>query len=107
MYDKNGAECYQIRPGLKAIDTGFDVAFDYDSESYIVLFNGFPFRIRSHIQQKTTEQIRKAFWVNLNGDPIKDMDTHNERVQLEHDKQREDMTRELAKDLRWAIRREF
>lgn len=107
--DKYGADCRAIRPHLKDIDKLFDIEFDYDSDRYRVLFDGNLFRTVFVLDmgRSVINDIRKAYWINVNGDPIAEMDESNAAVDAAGEKRRADMIRELAKDLRWAINKEF
>jgi hypothetical protein len=107
--DKNGADCAVIRPLLKEIDRLFDIEFDYDSDRYRVLFDGNLFRTVFVLDMgcAVINDIRKAYWINVNGDPFAEMDKNNERLDRAAEARREDMVRELSKDLRTAISKEY
>ena len=107
--DKYGADCKAIRPHLKEIDKLFDIAFNYDTERYIIYFNGGVFQVVpwKELNADTIEKIRKVYWENVNGDPLAEMDENNERIDKAKERQREDMVYELAKDMRKAILKEF
>ena len=107
--DKNGADCRVIRPHLREIDPLFDIEFDYDSERYRIMFAGNLFRtVRvGDMNAAAIEDIRKAYWINVNGDPFAEIEKTNDALDAAKDRRREDMVRELAKDLRWAIKKEF
>ena len=51
--------------------------------------------------------IRKAYWINVNGDPFAEIDKNNERLDRAAEARREDMVRELSKDLRTVILKEY
>ena len=107
--DKNGADCRVIRPHLREIDPLFDIEFDYDSERYRIMFAGNLFRTVwvGDMNAAAIEDIRKAYWINVNGDPFAEIEKTNDALDAAKDRRREDMVRELAKDLRWAIKKEF
>lgn len=107
--DKYGADCRELRGLLKSIDKLFDIEFNYDGERYRILFNGALFRTVwwGEMSGDVIDEIKKAYWINVNGDPIAEMDESNAAVDAAGEKRRADMIRELAKDLRWAINKEF
>ena len=98
-----------IRPLLKEIDRLFDIEFDYDSDRYRVLFDGNLFRTVFVLDMgcAVINDIRKAYWINVNGDPFAEIDKTNDALDAERERRRNDMVRELAKDLRRAIQNEF
>lgn len=103
--DRNGADCKDIRPHLKAIDSLFEIVFNFDREEYVIYFNGSLFQSVpwKELDKSTIERIRYMYWLNLNGDPVKKMDETNKKVELSKQKDREDLNGELAKDLHKAI----
>jgi len=107
--EKNGARCADFRPRLKEIDKLFDIAFNYDTELYIVYFNGAPFQTVPwrEMDGRTLETIRKVYWTNVNSDPMAEVDANNAKIDRAHEAKREDMVHELAKDMRKAILKEF
>ena len=107
--DKNGAECRDIRPHLKEIDPLFDIEFNYDSERYHITFDGNLFRRvwYGDMNGAVIAEIRKAYWINVNGDPFAEIEANNEKLDRAKEARREDMVRELSKDLRKAILKDF
>lgn len=107
--DKNGANCKDIRPHLKDIDRLFDIAFDYNTEQYIIYFNGNVFQnVPWHtFDQRVINTLRKVYWTNVNGDPFEEMDRHNERIDQANENKRADMIHEITKDIHKAILKEF
>lgn len=107
--DKYGADCKSIRPHLKAIDSLFDIEFNYDTERYIIYFNGSVFQVVpwKELDKDTIERIRRVYWENINSDPFAEVDANNEKIEQAQEAQRQDMIHELAKDLKWAINKEF
>lgn len=106
--DRYGADCRDIRPHLQAIDHLFDVVFNYDTARYMIYFNGGLFQtvLWNELDKNTIEAIKKTYWINVNGDPLKDVDVHNERIEQSREKSREDLSKELAKDMKWALQKE-
>jgi hypothetical protein len=106
--DRNGAECRDIRPHLKGIDPLFEVAFNFDAERYEVYFNGGLFQtvLWNEFSRDTIEHIRKTYWINLNGDPFKEVDAANERREIANEKKREDLSRAIADDIHKAVLKE-
>lgn len=107
--DKNGADCKDIRPHLKEIDSLFEISFNYDTEQYWIYFNGGLFRSVpwKELDGRTMEDIRKAYWTNVNGDPFAEVDENNARLEEAKEREHDELVRELAKDLRWAINKDF
>ena len=107
--DRNGANCYEIRPILQGIDPLFDIGFNYDNESYIIYFNGGFFQSTPHDEftRETIEEIAETYWRNTYGDIIKEIDENNKKIKLSQERERDDMIHELAKDMRKAILKEF
>ena len=107
--EKNGARCADFRPRLKEIDKLFDIAFNYDTELYIVYFNGALFQTVPwrEMDGRTIETIRKVYWTNVNSDPMAEVDANNAKIDRDHEAKREEMVRELSKDLRTAILKEY
>jgi len=103
--DRNGADCDVIRPVLKSIDSLFDICFNYDTEQYIIFFNDAPFQSVpwKELDKNTIEHVKKMFWINLNGDPFKAIDENNLSVELAKENEKNDLIREMSKDLRKAI----
>ena len=103
--DKNGANCYEIRPILKSIDPLFDIEFNYDNESYIIYFNGGYFQSTRYDEftRETIEKIQNVYWINTYGDIVSEVDKHNEKIKLSKERERDDMICEMSKDLRKAI----
>lgn len=107
--DRNGANCYEIRPILQGIDPLFDIEFNYDTESYTIYFNlGFFQTTRfDEFTRDTIEKIRETYWKNIYGDIAKEVDENNEKVNRARENKRDDMVREMAKDMQKAILKEF
>ena len=102
---KNGANCYEIRPILQSIDPLFDIEFNYDTESYIIYFNGGFFQSVKwdEFTRETIKQIGGVYWLNTYGDVVSEVDKHNEKIKLAEENKRADMIGELSKDMRKAI----
>ena len=107
--DRNGADCYEIRPILQGIDPLFDIDFDYDAEQYNVYFNGGLFQSVpwNEFDRDTIEHISEVYWENTYGDVMKDVDEHNAKIKRSEESKREDMIHEMSKDLQKAILKEF
>ena len=109
MIDKNGACCEDIRPILQGIDPLFEIEFNYDNESYIVYFNGFFFMNVpwNDFSRETIEQIYNTYWQNYYGEIFDEVDKHNDKVKKSKERERDDMTHEMAKDLHRAVLKDF
>ena len=107
--DRNGANCYEIRPILQGIDPLFDIEFNYDTESYVIYFNGGFFQSTPwrEFDRKTIEKIADVYWINTHCDIIAEVDKHNEKIKKSEENKRDDMIHELAKDMQKAILKEF
>lgn len=106
--DKDGAECKDIRPHLKAIDPLFEIVFDFDQERYLVYFNGgllesVPWR---DMGRGMLDRLRYVYWLNNNKDPFAEVDKANEKADRTKEKQRDDLIREMSKDLHKAVLKE-
>jgi len=103
--DKNGANCYEIRPILQGIDPLFDVEFNYDTEEYIIYFNGGFFQTTKYDEftRETIEKIEDVYWINTHGDIISEVEEHNAKIKRAEESKRSDMIHELAKDAKKAI----
>lgn len=103
--DKNGANCYEIRPILQGIDPLFDIEFNYDEESYIIYFNGGFFQNTKwdEFTRETIEKIQDVYWVNMHGDIVSEIEEHNAKIEKAEESKRADMIGELSKDMRKAI----
>lgn len=107
--DRHGAFCDDIRPILQGIDPLFEIDFNYDAESYSVYFNGglfqnVPF---DDFTRETIEQIHDIYLKNYYGVILDEVDRHNEKIDKAKSSQRDDMIREMAKDLRKAALKDF
>lgn len=99
--DKNGANCRDIRPHLKAIDHLFDIEFNYDTATYSIYFNGYLFRSAPFsMDKRDIDDVRKTYWINVNGNPFEEVDKNNERAQIAEDRRIHNLAEDLAKDIR-------
>lgn len=107
--DKNGANCNDIRPILQSIDPLFEIEFNYDTESYIIYFNGGFFQSTRYdeLTRETIERIGEVYYINTHGDILKEIETNNEKIDKSKERERDDMVHELAKDMKKAILKEF
>jgi hypothetical protein len=105
----DGAKCKDLRPILKEIDPLFDISFNYETESYSIYFNGYLFRTVPYgeFTRETFEDIRETVWININGDPFKEVDEANEAADKRTERQREDLSYNLANDIRKPLLREL
>ena len=103
--DKNGANCYEIRPILQGIDPLFEIEFNYDAESYIIYFNGAFFQSTKwdEFDRDTILGIGETYYKNIYGDLVAEVDEHNEKIKRAQENKRNDMIHEMAKDMKKAI----
>lgn len=107
--DKNGADCASIRPNLKLISPYFDIAFNYRSGNYEVHYNGGFFQSTPYkdFSNETIKHIGETYLSNIRGTVLKDIDEHNFKLEQSREKEREDLSRELAKDIKNTLIKEM
>lgn len=100
--DKRAADCQYVRRELQSIDKLFEVAFDWDSASYHVTFNGGHFQTIPYgtLTRETFEDIRHTYWLNATGQILDYVDEQNEILEARQDREQSNMAEALAKDLR-------
>lgn len=96
------AKCKDIRPILKEIDKDFDISFNFHTETYLITHKDFPFMTVPYGQftRETVENIRKAVYININGNVLEEIDQNNAKVEARKDKEISDLAECMAKDLR-------
>lgn len=96
------AKCKEIRPILKQIDSDFDISFNPHTESYLVTHKDFPFTNIPYGQftRQTIEHIRKAVYININGNVMEEIDEHNAKVEASKERKFQDLTACMANDIR-------
>lgn len=105
----NEAHCYDLRNKLKEIDEHFDIDFNFEHETYSVYFNGYLFQTVPYggFTRKWFRDRRRTVWVNTNGDPFWEVDKANIDAELRKEKQRMELSENLAKDIRKPLLREL
>jgi len=102
MNDPQGAKCKELIPILKEIEKGFDITFDFVSESYTITHNGSYFQRVPYGQfdRNLVAEIRRSVWLNTNGNVIDEIEKNNSRIDASMDRAQSLYAESLAKDLR-------
>lgn len=116
-------EIRNIKRELKLIDKHFDLLikptndkFDIkgqaftsvaDNPEYIVTHKNRHFMVVSEFTRETFIHIRKMKYINENGDLARQLDEHNEKIELDQEKKIEDMAYNMAKDIRKPLLRDI
>ena len=108
MLDLNGADSRDIRRHLQDIDKGFDIGFNYETESYHILHRGpedeesvlFQVVPYGDVTRELLAEIRHTVWLNKEGKMLEWIDAQNEEKDVQEDKRLSDMAYGLASDLR-------
>lgn len=96
------AKCDEIRPILKEIDSDFDISFNVYHETYLITHKDFPFMTVPYgeFTRETIENIRKAVYINVNGDVIEEVEDNNKKIEESKDREYNNMIECMAKDIR-------
>lgn len=102
MNDRQGAKCNDIRPILREIDRGFDITFDFRTESYTITHNDTHFQTVPYgrVDRELIDNIRRSVWLNRNADILAEIERNNARVDASYDRAQSLYAESLAKDLR-------
>jgi hypothetical protein len=111
MLDMNGGHSRDIRRHLRDIDKGFDIGFDYETESYHILHKGpdddeyqiFQVVPYGDVTRELLAEIRHTVWLNKEGKMLEWIDEQNEQKDVQEDKRTSDMAYGLANDLRKTL----
>lgn len=102
MYrDPDGANCAEIRPVLKAIDEGFDIVFDRDEESYLIMHNGHRFQTVHHtgITMELMDHLRHMTYLNKNGAVLDFVEKQEAKEEANRDRELARYAEAIAKDI--------
>ena len=115
MLDMDGADCRAIRRHLKDIDPGFDIGFEYETESYHILHRGpedddpqtfqvVPF---GEVTRELLADIRHTVWLNKEGNMLDWIDEQCEQKDIAEEKKLTNMAEALAKDLWKPLKNDY
>jgi len=93
---------------LKEINPDFDIEFYPEKEAFEITHKGHYFMSVPYgeFTRDTVNHIRYMVWLNENGSVTDEIDKHNEKLEISQEKNMEDMSYWLAKDLRKPFKRE-
>jgi hypothetical protein len=103
------ANCAEILPLLQAIEPGFEIGFDYDSEKYLIAHNGSPFQTVPYkeMDRATIAKIRHTVWLNKTGQLLDYCEKSEAKVAASEERAQELYAECLAKDLRKPLVKDY
>lgn len=79
----------------------FDVAIDCDAGDFVIFHNGTIFQRTpcKDFDRDTIQQIGRVVWLNLYGDILSEIDTHNEKIERAKKQEQDYIMNAISKDV--------